>query len=263
MNIVIDAMGPEQGPGVIIDGINNVADQLKKCKIYLIGNKALLDKYLFENKTTIMAEHEIIHTENNISMDDTPSKVLNTKMDSSIAIGIKTSMGLENSAFLSMGNTGAVMAFSLKIMGRMNGVIRPAIGTVFPVGRHPLLLDMGATPDCKGEMLHQFALIGSEYSKAVWDIKNPVVALMSIGTEDSKGSIVTQKAFELLSQDKSINFYGNIEGSDLFNNIADVIVFDGFTGNIVIKFAEGMVSFLKEGIKDVSSSSLASKIGEE
>lgn len=261
MNIVIDAMGTEQGPGVIIDGINNIAEQLKDTQLTIVGSEEAINKAIESGSGKIIPQHNIVHTENNITMHDSPSKALMNKRDSSIATGIDIAHETEKSAFISMGNTGAVMAFSLKLMGRIRNVLRPALGTVFPVGRHPLLLDVGATPNCKSEMLYQFALMGSEYVKAARDIDNPEIALLSIGTEDSKGNTITQRTFEMLSDDKSINFYGNIEGNDIFDDNVDVIVCDGFVGNVVLKFAEGMASFVKGGLRSIADESFISKVG--
>lgn len=260
MNIVIDAMGTEQGPGVIIDGINSIAESLKDTELTIVGNEKTIQKAI-EAHGHIKPRHTIVNAVNNITMHDSPSMALMNKRDSSIARGIEISYKKEKSAFISMGNTGAVMAFSLKIMGRVKNVMRPALGTVFPVGRHPLLLDVGATPNCKSEMLYQFALMGKEYVRAAWQADNPKIALLSIGTEDTKGNTITQRAFEMLSEDKNIDFYGNIEGNDIFYDNADIIVCDGFVGNVVLKFAEGMASFFKDGLKQIAEESFISKLG--
>ncbi len=261
MNIIIDAMGTEKGPGVIIDGINEIAEEINDCKIYLIGDSKLIDESLQLSGKTIIPKHEIIHTDNNITMHDSPTKVLANKMDSSIAVGINLAKDLDNSVFISMGNTGAIMAFSLKIFGRIKGILRPALGTIFPVGRHPLFLDFGATPDCKPEILYQFAIIGSEYMKSAMGIEDPVIGLLSIGSEEKKGSVLTQKTFKMISNDNSLNFYGNIEGNDLFEDKVDVIVCDGFVGNVILKFAEGIIDFIKKGLKEIADSSIISKAG--
>lgn len=261
MNIVIDAMGTEKGPSVIIDGINEIAEEIKDCKIHLIGDSNLINESLHLSGKTILPKHEIVHTENNVTMLDSPTKALANKMDSSIAVGLKLARDLEKSVFISMGNTGAVMAFSLKIFGRIKGIFRPALGTIFPAARHPLFLDFGATPDCKPEILYQFAVIGSEYMKSAMGIKDPVIGLLSIGSEEKKGSILTQKTFEMISNDNSLNFYGNIEGNDIFKDKVDVIVCDGFVGNVILKFGEGIVDFIMKGLKEVANSSIISKAG--
>ncbi len=261
MNIIIDAMGTEKGPGVIIDGINKIAEDINDCMIHLIGDSKLIDESLKSSGKTILPKHEIIHTDNNITMHDSPTKALSSKMDSSIAVGLKLARDLDKSVFISMGNTGAVMVFSLKIFGRIKGILRPGLGTIFPANRHPLILDFGATPDCKPEILYQFAIIGSEYMKSAMGIEYPVIGLLSIGSEEKKGNILTQKAFELISKDNSLNFYGNIEGNDLFEDKVDVIVCDGFVGNVILKFGEGIVDFIKKGLKEVADSSIISKAG--
>lgn len=261
MNIIIDAMGPEQGPEVIIEGIKLIGRNITgDVHFILVGDSSFINKYSDE-LDSIDISYEIVHTVNNITMDDLPSNALRNKDESSIAKGLEITSMRDDSAFISMGNTGAVMAFSLKKLGRIKGIKRPAIGTVFPMGNHPLMLDMGATSDSSPEMIYQFALMGAEYAHASMDKEDPLIGLLSIGEEETKGSKIIQSAYEMISNDETLNFYGNIEGDDIFKDKVDVIVTDGFTGNIIIKFAEGMASYIKDSIKSIYNKSFSAKIG--
>lgn len=254
-------MGPEQGPEVIIEGIKLIGkDIASDVHFILVGDSSFINKYSDE-LDSIDISYEIVHTVNNITMDDSPSNALREKDDSSIAKGLEMASLRDKSAFISMGNTGAVMAFSLKKLGRIKGIKRPAIGTVFPIGNHPLMLDVGATSDSSPEMIYQFALMGAEYAHASMDKKDPLIGLLSIGEEETKGSKIIQSAYEMISNDETLNFYGNIEGDDIFKDKVDVIVTDGFTGNIILKFAEGMASYIKDGIKSIYNKSFSAKVG--
>jgi len=250
VRIVLDAMGGDVGIDVNMAGAYIASKKLTgEDTIIFVGNKNLIEKYLKEKYRDFSTDYEIVESENDVNMDDTPTWALENKKNSSIAKGLQLVKERKADAFFSPGNTGVILAFSLMEVGRIKGVIRPALGFTFPIGKHPLILDLGATPDPKPENLYQFALLGSEYMKVMRGIKNPKVGLLSIGEEDSKGSVIYQKAFELLSNDKNINFYGNIEGGDFFTDKVDVIVTDGFTGNIVLKFAEGMIHWVKDNLK--------------
>ncbi|MEO0289353.1 MAG: phosphate acyltransferase PlsX [candidate division WOR-3 bacterium] len=250
MKIVLDAMGGDVGIEVNMAGAYMASKKLgDDDTIVFVGDKKLIEKYLKEKYKDFSVKYEIVESENDVSMDDTPTWALENKKNSSIAKGLELIKEKKADAFFSPGNTGVILAFSLTKVGRIKGVIRPALGFTFPIGKHPLILDLGATPDPKPENLYQFALLGSEYMKIMRGIEKPLVGLLSIGEEDSKGSVIYQKAFELISKDKNINFFGNIEGGDFFTDKVDVIVTDGFTGNIVLKFAEGMIHWVKDNLK--------------
>lgn len=251
MRIVLDAVGGDIGVSVNIEGAIIAARQLNPDdEIILIGDSSEIEHYLKSHNRKLNFPHRIIDTKNNVSMSDSPVKALSERSDSSISKGMDLVKSGEADAFYSAGNTGVILAFALVKVGRIKGVIRPALSTIFPAGRQALFLDVGATPDCKGENLYQFAVLGSEYVKIIKGIKEPIVGLMSNGEESSKGNLVTQKAFELIKNDPNIKFYGNVEGHDLFSDKVDVVVCDGFTGNIVLKFGEGMTHWLKDSIKN-------------
>ena len=250
MKIVLDAMGGDIGLFVNLEGALLASRYFSETDtIILTGVKSEIEKHIKDKRMSFGCKIEIVDATDNVGMGDSPTKALQEKPESSIAKGLDLVKSKYADAFFSPGNTGVILAFSLTKLGRLRGVNRPALGTVFPIGKHPLILDIGATPDAKPENLYQFALLGHEYMKIMKNMEKPVVGLLSIGEENSKGSVVYQKAFELIKQDKVINFLGNIEGDDFFKNKADVIVTDGFTGNIVLKFGEGMVHWLKENLK--------------
>lgn len=251
MRIVLDAMGGDVGIRVNMAGAYLASKRMEKSDtIIFVGDKEKIYNLLKQKYEDFPIKYEIIGSENDVAMDDSPTWALLNRENSSISKGLDIISKKEADAFFSPGNTGVVLAFTLKKVGRIKGVIRPALGFTFPIGKHPLILDLGATPDPKPENLYQFALIGKEYMKIMRNIKDPLVGLLSIGEEDSKGSVIYQKAFELIQNDKSINFYGNIEGGDFFTDKVDIIVTDGFTGNIILKFAEGMIHWVKDNLKN-------------
>ncbi len=250
MKIVLDAMGGDIGLSVNLEGALLASRYFtSNDTIILTGVKSEIEQYISKKKMQFNCKIEIVNAENNVGMGDSPTKALQEKPESSIAKGLDLVKSKEADAFFSPGNTGVILAFSLFKLGRLRGINRPALGSIFPIGKHPLVLDIGATPDSKSENLYQFALLGHEYMKIMKNMDKPVVGLLSNGEENSKGSVVYQRAFDLIKQDKDINFYGNIEGDDYFKDKVDVIVTDGFTGNIILKFAEGMVHWLKDNFK--------------
>lgn len=247
---MLDAMGGDIGLSVNLEGALMASRSFsKEDTIVLTGVKSEIEKHIRDKRMSFSCKIEIIDSVNNVGMGDSPVKALQEKPESSIAKGLDLVKSGEADAFFSPGNTGVILAFALVKLGRLRGVNRPALGTIFPVRKHPLMLDMGATPDAKPENLYQFALLGHEYMKIMRNVEKPIVGLLSIGEENSKGSVTYQKAFDLISADKDLNFFGNIEGDDFFKDKVDVIVTDGFTGNIVLKFAEGMVKWIKESFK--------------
>jgi len=249
LKIVLDAMGGDTGLSVNLEGALLASKYFSKSDtIIIVGIKSEIEKYINSKKISFNCNIEIVDAVDNVGMEDSPTKALQEKQESSIAKGLDLVKNKKADAFFSPGNTGVILAFSLLKLGRLRGLDRPAIGIIFPIGKHPIMLDVGATPDAKPKNLYQFALLGTEYIKIMRNIEKPKVGLLSIGEENSKGSVVYQKAFELIKNDKEINFIGNIEGDDFFKNKVDVIVTDGFTGNIVLKFGEGMVHWLKENI---------------
>jgi len=194
-------------------------------------------------------------------MSDHPSDVVKHKKDSSIYIGTKILSENLQGAFVSAGNTGAVMASALLNVKRLKGVLRPAIAIVIPIADKPVvLIDAGANADCKPQYIKQFALMGKVYYENIFNIKNPKIGLLNVGSEEGKGNELSIQAYDLLKEYNEINFYGNIEGRDLFNGAAQVIVCDGFTGNIVLKSIEGLAGLFFSEIRQILIANFTSKI---
>lgn len=261
MKIALDAMGGDYAPGEIIKGAVEALNLYNDLKIVLVGrendiNKELGDNY---NKDRI----EIINADEIISMDDSPIKAIRKKKNSSIVKGLDLLKANEIDAFISAGNTGAVMSAALFGPGRIKGIKRPSIMINFPniVGQ-TVVLDNGANTDTKPEHLLQFAIMGQIYAEKVLEIKNPRVGLLSIGEEKEKGNQLVKETYPLLEGDPRIsNFIGNVEGRDIFNGECDIVVCDGFVGNIVLKTTEGVASFMFRLLKNALTKSLRAKIG--
>lgn len=253
IRIGLDAMGGDHTPFESVKGAfkTSVLAEFADVDIVLIGNKPEIDHTLSEQG--ISKTFEIIHAPDTIMMGEHPTKAISQKRNSSIMVGLKMLMEGHIDGFASAGNTGAMMVGSLYTVKTIEGIFRPAISTILPrlSGKHGLMLDVGANADVKPDMLVQFANIGSIYANLIMGIENPKVGLLSIGEEKEKGNILTQATYPLLEDDRFINFIGNVEGRDLFTDKANVIVCDGFTGNVVLKACESMFySLMKRGIKD-------------
>ncbi|MGM0478859.1 MAG: phosphate acyltransferase PlsX [Bacteroidota bacterium] len=219
----------------------------------LIGDKDKIQPHLSEVEPAIEERLQVVHAPEVITMHDHPTRALPQKPNSSIAIGFEMLSKGKIQSFASTGNTGAMLVGAMYKVNAIPGVIRPCITSILPVesGGNSLILDVGTNADCKPDVLYQFARLGSLYAKNVLDKKKPRVALLNIGEEESKGNLLTQSAYKLMNGTKDIHFVGNIEGRDLFTGKADVVVCDGFTGNVVLKQAEGIYSIMKKrGIKD-------------
>jgi phosphate acyltransferase len=258
-SIVIDAMGGDYAPGEIIKG-SIEAKETSGAKIKLVGN---VDKI----KETAESYHlnldglEIIPAPEEVRMDESPSDVLRKKKNSSIFVGTELASDKGVNAFISAGNTGAVMACSLFNIKRIEGVARPAIAVVIPLSdKKFVLLDAGANADCKPLYLKQFAIMGKIYSETIIGVKNPKVALVNIGEEEKKGNELTVESYRMLKDFKGINFVGNAEGRELFEGSVDVAVCDGFVGNVILKLIEGMAGFLFGEIKQILTSNILTKI---
>jgi glycerol-3-phosphate acyltransferase PlsX len=251
MKIGIDAMGGDFAPEECVKAVVTEANRKdNELHFFLFGEEDSLKPYVTElNHPNI----SIIHTGESISMAEHATKAVVSKKDSSINVGMHYLSEDKIDAFLSAGNTGAMMVSALYQVKTIPGIDRPALSSVLPQqsGITGVLLDVGANSDLKPETLAKFAVLGSEYAKAVYGIKNPRVGLVNIGAEEEKGNILTKATFPLLREKKGINFIGNVEGRDLFNDIVDVAVCDGFTGNVIVKTCEGFFyNLLKRGVED-------------
>ncbi|MHB1355349.1 MAG: phosphate acyltransferase PlsX [Anaerolineae bacterium] len=262
MRIVLDAMGSDHAPQVDVDGGVRAARRFGH-EIILVGREELIRRELAQYDTNGL-KLSVVHAEEVIDMGEHPSEAVRNKPNSSMVVGMKLVRDGQADAFVSAGNSGGVLATALVSAGRLErirGVQRPAISTVLPTAREKsLMLDIGANTDCKPEWLAQFALMGSAYAK-VLGVANPRVALLANGEEDTKGNAAVQAAHAMLRQfPKMLNFVGNVEGKDIVQGVVDVIVCDGFVGNVALKTAEGvfgmMLAFIKQEIKAHTLTSL-------
>lgn len=242
MKIALDMMGGDYAPAEAVKGLLNYLEEGKEnVHLVLIGIQEQILQHLEENHLDPSA-FTIIHTSQVIDMHEHPTKALKEKKDSSIAIGFYLLASGKVDAFISAGNTGAMMVGSLFSIKAIEGVNRPTIGAYMPRenGKLGWLLDVGLNADCKPENLLQFGILGSLFVQSVWKVDNPRVALVNIGEEEGKGNLLSQAAYPLLKESSKINFVGNIEGRDIFLDKADVMVCEGFTGNVILKLAESI-----------------------
>ncbi|MBN1948972.1 MAG: phosphate acyltransferase PlsX [Candidatus Cloacimonetes bacterium] len=261
MRIAVDAFGSDNAPSPEVEGaILAIKDDLCE-QVILVGREELLAKELeifFYDKKRI----KIFNASEIIDVSDTPASIVKTKPDSSLIQTIRLHKEKKVSGFVSAGNTGAVMASSLFELGRIKNIQRPAIAITLPTMAKPeIILDVGANVDCSPENLHQFARLGSLYSHFFFQKENPEVALLNIGEESVKGNDLAKKAYNLLAQDQDINFIGNIEGKDLLKGVADVVVCDGFVGNVMLKTVEGVAVAIFDMMREQIRKDWVAKIG--
>lgn len=256
MKIAIDGMGGDHAPKAIVEGINDALKDFPNIQIQLYGKKEELEKYVVKSDRL-----EIIHCEEVIEGEDDPVRSIRRKKDASMTRMLEAVSDGKADACISAGNTGAYMSGGLFKVGRIDGVLRPALATTLPTidGRGFLMLDLGANADAKPENIVQFAIMGNIYAKKVSGIENPRIGLLNIGTEEKKGNELTKAVYSLLQQE-DLNFIGNVEARDLLDGVADVVVTDGFTGNMVLKSIEGTAGALMKMIKDVFMASGKTKI---
>lgn len=247
-------MGGDHAPLEIVKGAILAYDVISPdVRLVLYGDEIQI-KTICEQQNFEPTKFDLIHTTEIIEMHEHPAKAFQSKTNSSITKGFEHLAYKKIDAFASVGNTGAMLVGAMMVIKPIEGIIRPCISTHLPKidGKDGLLLDVGINPDCKPEVLLQYGILGSVYAEEVYGIENPKVALLNIGSEEGKGNILARAAYDLMKESKSINFVGNVEGSDLFRpGVADVIVTDGFTGNIVLKQSESLYRLaLKRGIND-------------
>lgn len=249
MIIAVDAMGGDHAPVEIVKGAVRAA-QDRDISIILVGDQEAVERELAKLPTPPNGRISVKHASEVVEMDDHPANAIRRKADSSIVVAANLIAGGEAHAMVSAGNTGAAMAVAAIKLGRIEGIDRPAIGALIPTttGGKGVMLDGGANVDCSVENLAQFAIMGREYADRVLKIKNPRVGLLSIGEEPTKGNELTKAANARLSE-MPLNFVGNVDGKDVFRGAADVIVCDGFAGNLVLKIAEGVAEFIFANVK--------------
>jgi glycerol-3-phosphate acyltransferase PlsX len=241
-------MGGDNSPDATLNGAYLATKELKKNeKIVLVGDENIAKSWLLTNNID-SSVFEFIHADEVITMNEHATKALRKKPNNSISIGFKALKDKEIDVFSSAGNSGAMLVGSMFSIGPIKGVVRPSITSVLPKknGGVGLILDVGVNADCKPDVLFQFAILGSLFAENVYNIKNPKVGLLNIGEERGKGNLLTQSTYRLLEDNDDINFIGNIEGRDLFNDKADVVVCDGFTGNVVLKLAESFYTLIDQ-----------------
>ncbi len=269
MNILLDVMGGDNAPDEFIKGAIETINELDKdTQITMLGNEAIIKEKLKElyGKEDISEISDKISIKNAtevITNHESPTEALKNKKDSSMVVGFKMLKENEGDVFISAGSTGALMAGGLLKVGRIKGIDRPALCTLLPTldGIGFMLLDLGANTNCKPINLIQFAQMGSIYMEKTNNIENPAVGLLNIGAEDEKGNELTKEVNKRLREQKDINFYGNIEGRDMFNGDVRVVVTDGFTGNIALKTIEGIAKAIGKMLKEEFTSNLPRKIG--
>ena len=240
MNIGIDMMGGDYAPLEAVKGVQQYLSQSEN-HLFCIGDETQL-KALFQQHGISSPFLHLVHASEVIGYHEHPTKALKEKPNSSIAIGFNLLAEGELDAFLSAGNTGAMLVGAMFNIKPIKGVLRPTIASLLPKlnGKTGILVDVGLNADCKPEQLNQFAILGNLYAQHILNIINPKVALLNVGEEEGKGNLLAQATYPLLKENTAIQFIGNVEGRDVFNEKADVIVCDGFTGNILLKTAEAM-----------------------
>lgn len=258
MKIIVDAFGGDNAPLEIIKGCRMAKDECG-FQIILAGNEKKIKKICGENNLKI-DDMEILDALDEISMEDEPGEILKSKNESSMAVGLKNLTNGMGDAFVSAGNSGALVTGATMITKRLEGVLRCAFAPIVPKGRGSfMLIDSGANSQCRPEMLRQFGIMGFIYMEKVMKIKNPRIGLANVGAEEHKGDLLRKESYKLLSE-SGINFIGNIEARDIPLDGADVIVADGFTGNIILKLYEGMASMLLGKFKEILSKNLKTKL---
>lgn len=241
VSIVIDAMGGDYSPDVNIEGALLAFNDDPEIKLQLVGDRDVLLKKLKDRGVSESDRLKVIHAEEVITMDDTASQGMRKKKKSSIHVGLQQIKEGKAHAFISAGNSGAVMAVAIMVLGRLEGVERPAILIKLPsVENFVILLDAGANVDCKPSHLFQFAEMGRIYAELVENRKNPSIGLLSNGSEESKGNELTRETHTLLKEAKLPNYRGYIEGFDIYRGTTDIVVCDGFVGNVALKVSEGL-----------------------
>lgn len=262
--VALDAFGSDRAPHIEIEGAVRVCEENDDIEIFLVGEKRILSDALLLHKKCRGKKIYLVDAPQRVTMHDKPSMALRKKPQSSIAVGLQLVANGQADAFVSAGNTGAVMAYSLKILRRLEGVQRPGIAALVPTlgGGFTIIIDVGANIQTKPEHLLQYALMGKIFMEFVLNVRDPRIGLLSIGEEASKGNQLIKESRILLEKNPNINFIGHVEGNHVLEGIADVIITDGFTGNVVLKFGEGAINvFIKLIKEEVKKSILATIAG--
>ncbi len=260
LKIVVDAMGGDYAPAnEVLGALAALEEQAGEFEIILVGNEQEIRKNLAAANAA-GAACSVVHASEVVTMEDSPTAALKHKKDSSLAVGMRLHRDGEADAFVSAGNTGAVLSASTLILGRVRGVSRPTIGAFFPSETGVcLLLDAGTNVDCRPQHLYEFAVMGSIYAKTVIKYHDPTVGLLNVGEEEKKGTEVVQETYRMLKASR-LNFIGNVEGRDILRGKAQVVVCDGFVGNVVLKFGESVPGFLKSRLRSYAEKDIVRKL---
>ena len=258
MRILVDAMSGDHAPLEILKGASLAAKEYKEHTILLVGDQNVISHIAVTNEIDI-AGIEIIHADTVINMEDNPICVVRDKKNSSMSVGLKTLAHGEVDAFVSAGNTGALITGATIIVKRILGINRPAIASVIPLGNPILLMDSGANLTVTSDNICQFAFMGAKYMEKIYGLDRPRVGQLNNGAEYNKGNALQVESYQLLSE-SGLNFVGNVEGKEIPFDVCDVIVADGYTGNIFLKTVEGMGKFLLKTLKELLMSNIATKL---
>ncbi len=261
VTIAVDAMGADHAPKPEVEGAIRAAKTLG-VKVILVGREEVIRRELAQHDGVEELPIEVLHASEQVTMEDSAAKAMRSKRDSSMRVACRLVRDKAADGFVSAGNTGACMAIAKTVLGVVPGVERPALSGLFPTlkGTPVVVVDVGANVDCSSRMLAQFAVMGEIYSRIVLHLKKPSVGLLSIGEEELKGNELTRGATPLL-KNLGINFIGNVEGRDIYTGKVDVIVCDGFIGNVALKVSEGLVDLFKTMLHDSLEATITRKIG--
>ena len=260
MRIAIDAMGGDNAPFEIVKGVDIAVNEFSDLDVLLIGDKAKIKECYKQLNKEIPNKITILHTDVEVTMEDDPMIVMKEKNNSSMAVGLKELKEGNIDAFVSAGSTGALHVASTLIVRKIKGVRRSAIAAILPFKTPVLLLDSGANPVVTEDILNQWAVVGSAYVNKMFGIEKPRVGLLNNGTEEHKGTPVAKEAYKILKENPEINFVGNIESKEIPNCPCDVLVTDGFTGNISLKLIEGMAKYMGSTLKSMYKANFFTKI---
>ncbi len=259
LRIALDAMGGERGPEEMVVGAIQAVEE-SDLDVALIGDENILSRIL-QKHSFVSSRLNIVHASQTVSMGESPFEAIRRKKDSSIGIAFEQIKNGEADGVVSAGNSGATMASAIKSLGRLENIVRPGIASIFPTLKKPLvMMDVGANVDCRPKHLFQFGVMGAAFSDNLFKIQKPSIGLLSIGEEGGKGNVLVKSAHELFRK-SSLNFIGNVEGRDIFQGDVDVIVCDGFVGNVCLKVSEGLAEAIISMLRTEMSKSLMAKIG--
>ncbi|MDH3394017.1 MAG: phosphate acyltransferase PlsX [Desulfobulbaceae bacterium] len=261
VRIALDAMGGDQGPEVLVAGAVQAVNARDDIEVTLLGDEERLRAALRAQSCRCEDRLRVVHTTEVVGMDESPFEAIRKKKDSSVAVAFKLQKQGEVQAAVSAGNSGATMAAAIRTLGRLKNIARPGIAGIFPTLKGPLvMMDVGANVDCRPQHLFQFGIMAAAFSQVIFANQRPRIGLLSIGEEGGKGNILVKKTHELLSA-SNLNYIGNVEGRDTFHGDVDVIVCDGFVGNVCLKLSEGLAEAVLLMLREEISKDFKAKVG--